>query len=142
MSQLSSGVSGVGEDAQALMGQAGTSAEQGASAVESAASESLDATMEGMRRVRSRLEEAAQGLPSAPTSTRLAWRMGRWLGRVEGALWLASKGAGVWWGRTMKQLRGQPPNQRLRLIAQWGPCVVASAWLVAQIGNRARRAAD
>ena len=142
MSHLSSSVSGVGEDAQSLVGQAGASVEQGTTAVEGAASDGLDATMEGMRRVRSRLEEAAQGLPSAPTSTRLAWRMGRWLGRAEGVLWLASKGAGIWWGRTMKRVRGQPPDQRLRLIAQWGPCVVASAWLVAQIGNRARRAAD
>ena len=141
MSQFSSSMSSVGEDAQSLVGQAGASVEQGASAVEGAASDGLDATMEGMRRVRSRLEEAAR-LPSAPTSTRLAWRMGRWLGRAEGALWLASKGAGIWWGRTMKRVRGQPPDQRLRLIAQWGPCVVASAWLVAQIGNRSRRAAD
>lgn len=142
MSRLSPNLSGVGEDAQSLMGQTGTSADQGASAALGAASDGLDTTLEGMRRIRSRLEEAAQGLPSAPTSTRLAWRTGRWLGRVEGTLWLASKGAGIWWGRTMKQLRGQPPNQRLRLIAQWGPCVVASAWLMAQIGKRSRRAAD
>ena len=142
MSQLSSSMSSVGEDAQSLVGQAGAGAEQGTTAVEGAASDGLDMTLEGMRRIRSRLEDAAQDLPSAPTSTRLAWRMGRWLGRAEGTLWLASKGAGIWWGRTMKRVRGQPPAQRLRLIAQWGPCVVASAWLVAQVGNRSRRAAD
>ena len=136
MSQLGSSV---GENAEALMGKVKRGVDRGATAAEGAASAARDTTMEGMRDVRSRLEEAAQGLPSAPTSTRLAWRMGRWLGRAEGALWLAAKGAGIWSRRTMKQLRNQPGDQRLRLIAQWGPCVVASTWLSAQLWNRLRR---
>ncbi len=142
MSQLGSNV---GENAEALMGKVKRSIDRGATAAEGATSAArdtaLDTTMEGMRGVRSRLEEAAQSLPSAPTSTRLAWRMGRWLGRTEGALWLASKGAGIWWRRTKNQLRNQSSDQRLRLIAQWGPCVVASTWLSAQLWNRLRRGA-
>jgi len=130
--------SSVGENAEALMGKVKRGVDRGATAAEGAASAARDTTMEGMHDVRSRLEEAAQGLPSAPTSTRLAWHMGRWLGRAEGALWLASKGAGIWWRRTMKQLRNQSGDQRLRLIAQWGPCVVASTWLSAQLWNRLR----
>jgi hypothetical protein len=64
------------------------------------AAEALDDATGGLREVRRTLEDAARGLPSAPLSTRVAWRAGRWLGRAERALWLASKGAGVWWRRS------------------------------------------
>lgn len=137
---------GLGEETRRMAkGAAGSMSDAASWAGDTAAqatSVTLDGTLEGMRQIRARLEGLAEGLPTAPTSTRLAWRAGRWLGRVEGVVWLGSKGFGVWWGKARKRLRNQPTNERVRMAVQWGPCVVATAWLCVQLVGRVRRGAE
>lgn len=132
--------SGVGEKAQSLIGDTASAArdiaERTTATTGQTLSQSMDSAMDSMQQIRRRLEDAAQGLPRAPTSSRLAWRAGRWLGRVEGVIWLGSKGVGIWWGRTKKRLQHQPPDERARMLAQWGPSVIATGWLSAQVWNR------
>lgn len=106
-----------------------------------AASKGADATTATMQQVREKLDDVTQRLSNAPLSTRLVWRIGRWVGRAEGVAWLASKGIGIWWSRTTKRLSGQSGNQWARTAIQWGPCVVACAWMGVQLVNRARRSA-
>jgi hypothetical protein len=92
-----------------------------------------------MQQVKTTLEDAAQKMISAPLTTRLAWQAGRWLGRVEGVLWLSSKGIAIWWTRTRRSLAHQPSNEWLRAAAQWGPSILAVTWMVIQVIRRARR---
>lgn len=132
----------LGEKAQSLVSGSASAARdvvgQTASTTGQAVSQGMDSTLEGMQQIKRKLEGAAQGLPSAPTSSRLAWRVGRWLGRVEGVMWLGSKGAGIWWGQTKKRLQRQQPNERARMLAQWAPSVIATGWLSVQMWNRLR----
>lgn len=115
-------------------------AAQGTSAtVGRVASEGRDATLSNLQQLSKKLEDAAQELPDTPASARTAWRAGRWLGRVEGVIWLSSRGAGIWWKQTLRRLRQQSPGQRTRLVLQWGPCAVATGWLVTQVVLRLRR---
>jgi hypothetical protein len=100
--------SGLGEKARSLFDDS-TSAAQNvagktATATGQTLSQGMESALDGMQQIRRKLEGAAQGLPSAPTSSRLAWRAGRWLGRVEGVIWLGSKGLGIWWRRTRKKM--------------------------------------
>ncbi len=132
----------LGEKAQSLIDES-TSAVREMSGRTAAAtgqtlSQGMDNALDSMQQIRQRLENAAQGLPSAPTSSRLAWRVGRLLGRVEGVIWLGSKGAGIWWGQTKKRLQHQQPTERARMLVQWGPSVIATGWLLVQIWNRLR----
>ena len=112
----------LGEKARSLIGDSTSSVRDAAGRTAAATGQTMtqgmESTLEGMQQIRHKLEGAAQGLPSAPKSTRLAWRAGRWLGRVEGVIWLGSKGAGIWWKRTRKRLRRQSPNERTRMLAQ------------------------
>ncbi len=142
--------SGLGEKARSLFDDS-TSAAQNVAGRTTAAtgqtlSQGMESALDGMQQIQHKLEGAAQALPSAPTSSRLAWRVGRWLGRVEGVIWLGSKGAGIWWRRTRKQMQHQPPNERARMLVQWGPCVLATGWLAVQVGtqlgNRLRRSGN
>ncbi len=134
--------SGLSEKARSLFDDSTAAAQnvagRTATATGQTLSQGMESALDGMQQIRRKLEGAAQGLPSAPTSSRLAWRAGRWLGRVEGVIWLGSKGVGIWWGRTRKQLQHQPPNERARMLVQWGPCVIATAWLSVQVWNRLR----
>ncbi|HEX8035560.1 MAG TPA: hypothetical protein VF510_17005 [Ktedonobacterales bacterium] len=134
--------SGLGEKAQSLVGDTASAARdiagQTATTTGQTLSHGMDTAMDSMQQIRQRLEDATQRLPSAPTSSRLAWRVGRWLGRVEGVIWLGSKGVGIWWGQTKKRLQHQPPNERARMLVQWGPSVIATAWLSVQVWNRLR----
>lgn len=108
-------------------------------AIGQAGSEAAGSTLGAMQQLRTKLEDAAQGMTGAPLTTRLAWRAGRWLGRVEGVLWLSSKGIGMWWSRTQKRLASQPGSQWMRTAAQWAPSILALTWMAAQLINRARR---
>lgn len=135
--------SGLGEKARSLFDDSTSAArdvaDKTAHATGQTVSQGMESTLDSMQQIKHRLEDAAQVLPSAPTSRRLAWRMGRLLGRVEGAIWLSSKGIGIWWRRTRKRSQHQPPNERARMLAQWGPCVLATGWLSVQVWNRLRR---
>lgn len=124
-------------DGMAAMAQ--QAAEGTSAAVGHAASEGRDAALASLQQLRGRLEDAAHGLPTTPRSARMAWRAGRWLGRVEGVIWLGSRGAGIWWRQTLRRLRRQTPNQRVRLVLQWGPSAVATGWLMAQVWVRLRQ---
>lgn len=121
-----------------MVATARDAAQETSGALVRTASEGLDAAVASMQQVRNRLEDVAQGLPTAPTSTHMAWRAGRWLGRAEGVIWLASRGAGIWWGQTKQRLQRQTPDQRVRLILQWGPTTIASAYLAGQVWTRLR----
>jgi hypothetical protein len=111
------------------------------STVGQAASEGASATTATMQQLKTTLEDATQRMTSVPLSARLTWRLGRWLGRVEGVLWLSSKGLGIWWARTKKNLAHRSGNQWTRTAAQWGPSIVAVTWMGAQLINRARHSA-
>ncbi|MGZ3715711.1 MAG: hypothetical protein ACXVA4_09845 [Ktedonobacterales bacterium] len=134
--------SGLDEKAQSRVGDTASAARdmagRTAATTGQTLSQGMDSAMDSMQQIRRKLEDATQGLPSAPTSSRLAWRAGRWLGRVEGVIWLGSKGAGIWWGRTKKRLQHQPPDERARMLVQWGPSVIATGWLSVQAWNRLR----
>lgn len=131
-------VGGSASAARDIMGQAAATTGQAAAATGQTVSQGMDSMLDGMQQIKRKLEDTAQGLPSAPTSSRLAWRAGRWLGRVEGVIWLGSKGLGIWWGQTKKRLQRQPPNERARMLAQWVPSVIAIGWLSVQVWNRLR----
>lgn len=87
------------------------------------------------------IAQGAQALALPGASARTAWRAGRFVGRIEGALRLARFGVRFWWKRRQRG-RGEEGRRSvtwLRPLAQWGPAVVASGWLIAQIWTRRRR---
>lgn len=108
-------------------------------AIGQVASEGTSATAATMQQLKTRLEDVTQKMTTAPLSTRLAWRAGRWLGRVEGVLWLSSKGISIWWNKTKTSLAHRSSNQWMRTAAQWGPSILALTWMAAQLISRTRR---
>jgi hypothetical protein len=88
------------------------------------------------------ISERTQSLALPTPSARVAWRAGRMVGRIEGAVRLAWFGVRFWWRRRQREKhdqQGQPFTHWLRLLAQWGPAIIASTWLLAQMWTRRRR---
>lgn len=131
-------VGGSASAARDMLGQTVAATGQTVAATGQTVSQGMESMLDGMQQIKQKLEGVAQELPSAPTSSRLAWRAGRWLGRVEGVIWLGSKGLGMWWRQKKKQLQHQPPNESARMLAQWVPSVIAIGWLSVQLWNRLR----
>lgn len=87
------------------------------------------------------ITEGVEAIALPNTSARMAWRAGRLVGRVEGAVRLAAFGVRFWWKR--RQRRGQESNTwaRVRPLVQWGPTVLASAWMLTQVWTKVRHRA-
>lgn len=106
-----------------------------------AARESAEATGRQIGQIGQGMAEGVQAMALPNTSTRMAWRAGRLVGRVEGAVRLAAFGVRFWWRRRQRGRQGQRSTERLRVLVQWGPTVLASAYLVTQLWIRLRRRA-
>lgn len=137
-------------DARSLADRFGTQTTEAliraVSGVQSTTSEGLATALEGAQaaggQVGRGITEGVQSLALPTTSTRVAWRSGRFVGRIEGAVRLAAFGVRFWWRR--RQRRGQQQQASPswpRVLAQWGPTTIASTWLLAQIWIRVRRRA-
>ena len=83
--------------------------------------------------------EGVQTLALPTTSARMAWRAGRFVGRLEGAVRLAAFGVRIWWRRRQRSKQGQTGIDWTRSMVQWGPSAVASVYLVTQVVMRLRR---
>lgn len=85
--------------------------------------------------------EGVQGVALPTPSLRMAWRAGRIVGRIEGAIRLAAFGVRFWWKRRRRAKQGEQQNWKrpLLMLVQWGPSAIASIYLIAQLWNRARR---
>lgn len=116
-----------------------------ASGVQQTSGEGLAAAMTGAKAVGKEvgheITEGVQVLALPTGSARAAWRAGRFVGRIEGAMKLALFGIRLWWRRRGKSRReGQSsPANSLRVVAQWAPTIIASIWLMVQIIRRVRR---
>jgi hypothetical protein len=89
------------------------------------------------------LAEGLQSVALPTTSARMAWRTGRLVGRIEGAVRLASFGVRFWWRRRRARGQGSRPQRSLQALVQWGPTVLASIVLLVLLGRWvARRAAS
>lgn len=121
-----------------------------ATGVQATASEGLATAKEGAAATGTQVGQIGQGVAEGMqtlalpnTSTRMAWRAGRFVGRIEGAVRLAAFGVRFWWRRRQRQRqRGeqrQDATKWLRLAAQWGPTILASAYLATQAWSRRKR---
>ncbi len=115
------------------------------SGAQQVASEGIETAREGAQgaseQVGQGVAEGIQTLTGRNTSVRIAWRAGRLVGRVEGALRLASFGVRFWWKRRRRRGAGEARQRPawVLALARWGPVAVASACLMVQIWTRIRR---
>lgn len=137
-------------DARALADQIGSQTAEAliraTSGIQQTSSEKLTTAVEGVQaaggRIGHEVAEATQTITLPSASARTAWRAGRFVGRIEGAMKLALFGLRFWRRRQQRQKRKgqwQRSVAWVRVLAQWGPCAVASAWLTAQVWARLRR---
>lgn len=142
-------------DARALAEQFGTQTTEAliraVSGVQEASGESIASATASAQSVSERagraVAEQAPDIALPNTSTRVAWRAGRFVGRIEGAFRLARFGGRVWWRQRQRahrrnQDQGPVTAERLRVLLQWGPTTVASVWMAAQVVGRLRRRGD
>lgn len=85
------------------------------------------------------ITEGVQTLALPNTSARMAWRAGRFVGRIEGAVRLASFGIQFWWRRRRRQGREQTAPQWMHLLVRWGPTAIASVCLAERVWALVRR---
>ena len=122
-----------------------------ASGVQQTATEGLATAREGAESAGGQIGQVGQGIAESVqtlalpnTSARMAWRAGRVVGRIEGAVRLAAFGVRFWWRRRQRQ-RGKQGQQSTtewpRVVAQWAPTAIASAYLATQMWTRLRRGA-
>ena len=101
-----------------------------------------EAVVSGGQQLGGAISRGMQTMATPTPSTRLAWRAGRFVGRVEGAMRLAAFGVRLWRrqrqrGRN-KQTGGQARQAWTHALVQWGPTVVATLSLAIQLGLRIR----
>jgi hypothetical protein len=144
-------------DARSLADRFGTQATEAlirsVSGVQETANEGLASVREGVMatgsqigqgvaaaggQVEQGITEGAQAL-TPNTSARVAWRAGRLVGRVEGAVRLAAFGVRFWWRRRGRRAAGEERPAWGRIFAQWGPIAVASVCLASQLWMFIRR---
>jgi hypothetical protein len=142
-------------DAQSLADQIGAQTTEAlirsVSGVQQTMSEGLATAREGAETAAGQLGQAGQGISEGlqsvalpTTSARMAWRAGRFVGRIEGAVRLARFGVRFWWRRRQRRGQGQEPQPLqgwTRALVQWGPSAVAILYLAAQLWRRATRRA-
>jgi hypothetical protein len=141
-------------DAQSLADRLGAQTTEAlirsVSGVQQTVSEGLTTAREGAETATGQLGQVGQGISEGlqnvalpTTSARMAWRAGRFVGRIEGAVRLAIFGVRFWWRRRQRQGRGQgqQPQRWPRVLIQWGPPAVASIYLAAQLWRRTTRRA-
>lgn len=137
-------------DARSLADRLGTQTTEAliraASGVQQTTSEGLATAREGAESAGDQISQFGQGIADGMqdlalpnTSARMAWRAGRFVGRIEGAVRLAAFGVRFWWRRRQRGNQGQSSTERLRVLAQWGPTTLATAYLATQAWTRLRR---
>jgi hypothetical protein len=137
-------------DARSLADQLGSQTTEtlirAVSGVQQAASAPAEVAREGAGAAGNQIGQAVHGVADGvqnvalPTpSARMAWRAGRVLGRIEGAIRLAVFGLKVW--RRTRKRAGQTRQAQagVRPALQWGPSVLASVYLATQLWARIRR---
>ena len=139
-------------DAQALANYLGTQTTEAliraVSGVQQTAREGVAAVRDGAESAGSQISQVGQELAGGiqtvvvpKMSARMAWRAGRTVGRIEGAVRLAAFGARFWWRRRQRERQRHHPTEStewLRVLVQWGPTTVASAYLATQVWTRVR----
>lgn len=121
-----------------------------ATGVQATASDGLATAKEGAAAAGGQIGQIGQGMAEGMqsialpnTSARVAWRAGRFVGRIEGAVRLAAFGVRFWWRRRQRQRQrgrqGQDSTKWLRVLAQWGPTTIASGYLATQVWTRRQR---
>jgi len=136
-------------DVRSLAEQIGSQATEAlirvASGVEQASGEGLSAAASSAQRVGGQAGQTVSGqvqsLALPTVSARVAWRAGKIIGRVEGAVRLARFGVRIWWRQRQRRRRRRnesafPAGRWLSVLAQWGPTTIASVWLVRQVWGR------
>ncbi len=136
-------------DARTLADQIGSQTTESliraVSGAQKAASEGIETAREGAQAANEQVGqggvEGIRALTGQNTSVRIAWRAGRLVGRVEGALRLASFGVRFWWKRRRRRSAGEARQRPawVLTLARWGPAAIASACLTVQIWTRIRR---
>lgn len=143
-------------DAQALAGYLGTQTTEAliraVSGVQQTAQEGVAAVRDGAESAGSQISQVGQELAGGihtlvvpKMSARMAWRAGRTVGRIEGAVRLAAFGARFWWRRRRRARQRHHSTEStdwLRVLVQWGPTTVASTYLATQVWTRVRRGAS
>lgn len=112
------------------------------SGIQQASSETLATAADGIQSVGGwvghEVAETTQTIALPSASARTAWRAGRFVGRIEGAVKLALFGVRFWRRRQKRRGQQQRSVAWVRPLAQWGPCALASVWLTAQVWARLR----
>jgi hypothetical protein len=143
----------IGSDAQSLADRVGTQTAEALiraiSGVQQSASGQLETARAGaavageqVGQITRGVAEGVQSVALPSPSARLAWRAGRLVGRIEGAVRLAAFGVRFWWRRRQREPQGehrQGSTRALVVLMQWGPSAVASVYLMTQLWSRARR---
>ena len=115
------------------------------SGVQQTSSEGLSTAAAGAAAVGGQIGEGITGgvqtLALPNTSARMAWRAGRFVGRIEGAVRLASFGVRFWWRRRQRGGQEQTAPQWTHMLVQWGPTAIASACLAERVWSLIRRRA-
>lgn len=113
------------------------------SGVQQASSQGAEVALTGAQAVGKEVghdvAEGARALALPTGSARAAWRTGRVVGRIEGAVKLAMFGVGLWW-RVRRRSRHERPEPAIawRTWARWTPTVIATVWLLVQLWERLR----
>lgn len=117
-----------------------------ATGVQETASDGLAAVKEGTEAAGGQIGQIGQGVAEGVQtlalpnmSARMAWRAGRLIGRIEGAVRLAAFGIRFWWRRRQRGKQEETSTEWPRLLVQWGPTTVASTYLATQLWTRLRR---
>jgi hypothetical protein len=112
--------------------------QQSASVPAEAARASAEAASQHIGQAVHGLAEGVQDVALPTFSTRMAWRAGRVVGRIEGAIRLAAFGVRFWWRRRRRQGQAGHAQDWTRPLLQWGPSVVACLYLATQLWRRIR----
>ncbi len=137
-------------DARSLADQLGAQTTEAliraVSGVQQIANEGLATAQEGVGSAGVQIAQIGQGMAEGVqtltlpnTSARMAWRAGRFVGRIEGAMRLAAFGVRFWLRRRQRSRQARSGREWTRVLVQWGPTAVASAYLVTQLWARLRR---
>jgi len=132
---------GVTDQARALAGRAGQTGARGVTLLLPGRARRTSARR-GMGSVVDRAREVATGRQLArtlPASTRVAWRAGKLVGRVQGASAVAPYAARGWWASIVARMQLAATRPRFATWARWVPLAIAGTRIAARVQPAVQR---